>query len=176
MSLVLFWRDDNVLPLEKTRTPCGFTNDSENHTIWVHCNMIHFTGCSKRKQRDLVKLTKECIQKTGPLKTLDKDPCSGKVAFATYNQPLFCGTSTLNPTLQNWYSDGLKIFWFSHNLWAPLFQWCLVFEKIQHFPAERDLSLPWANGISWHFEESSSPTREPHVFTSLRVAVLSNPS
>lgn len=69
MSLVLFWRDDNVLPLEKTRTPWEFTNDSEKFTIQVHCSMIHFTGCSKRKLRDLAKLTKECIQNTGPLKT-----------------------------------------------------------------------------------------------------------
>lgn len=42
MSLVLFWRDDNVLPLEKTRTPCEFTNDSEKYTIQVHYNMIRF--------------------------------------------------------------------------------------------------------------------------------------
>lgn len=69
MSLFLFWRDDNVLPLEKTRTPWEFTNNSEKSTIQVHCNMIHFTGYSKRKQRVLIKLTKECIQKTGPLQT-----------------------------------------------------------------------------------------------------------
>lgn len=36
-----------------------------------------------------------------------------------------------------------------------------VFQSLkshQHFPSERDLSLPWANDISWPFEEPSSPT------------------
>ena len=68
MSLVLFWRDDNVLPLEKTRTPWEFTNDSEKFTIQVHCSMIHFTGCSKRKLRDLAKLTKDAYKTLDHLK------------------------------------------------------------------------------------------------------------